>query len=198
MKTRFHKALIDLKESLQKERDLASRCKSALKLILGRADMESSLQAFALKAQEKVKKIESSDLKKSLPSLGTEQLEELYSLGYECYGLGQYSEAADLFLLISTLDPKNEVIYHSLGIAEQERGNYEAAVQAYQLVSVLSPSASAHALLYATECHIMRQEYTQAAATLQRAQEQISPGLQPIDWDRAQQMEAYLRHCEGV
>ncbi|MCB1134804.1 MAG: hypothetical protein KDK78_00940 [Chlamydiia bacterium] len=188
MTMHFRKALIDLSQRLEQERDLASRCKNALRLIVGYADEGSSLQRFAQQAQDRIH---------SLPKADRAHLEAIYSIGHECFALGQFSEATDLFVLISTFDPNSEVAYHSLGITEQERGHYDAAAQAYQVVSLLAPSASVPALLYATECHIMKQDYAKAIGTLQQAKELMSPQLQPSDWKRAAQLSAYLESWEA-
>lgn len=66
-------------------------------------------------------------------------LEELYALGYHFYDNGKYSQAVDVFRLLTTLDNHNSTYWMGFAAAQQMMQKYEEALEAYSVAGLLDP-----------------------------------------------------------
>lgn len=102
--------------------------------------------------------------------LSDENLQAVYQEGWNCHQRGAYEEAANLFLLLTQLNPKIGAFWSALGAAEEKRGAIESAAHAYLFACELEQQTVAP-YLHAAKClvHLNRRE--KAEQVLQRALE---------------------------
>ncbi len=60
---------------------------------------------------------------------------KFYHAAYHLFEKEKYSEAADAFLFLVTLNPKNPEFWLGLGMATQMSGNFEDAIDAYEMAA---------------------------------------------------------------
>lgn len=68
--------------------------------------------------------------------VSTETTARFYEAAYRLFEGKRYSEAADAFLFLVTLNPQNHDYWLGLGMSTQMKGNYEEAIDAYEMSAV--------------------------------------------------------------
>lgn len=64
-----------------------------------------------------------------------EAMAKFYQAAYHLFEKEKYLEAADAFLFLVTLNPKNPEFWLGLGMATQMCGNFEDAIDAYEMAA---------------------------------------------------------------
>ena len=107
--------------------------------------MEDELGEFKLskKAREKLK--DRDLLKKELAAGKTAQeilgfsdetMAKFYRAAYKIFEHRRYTDAANAFLFLVTLNPHNHDYWLGLGMSTQLSGNYESAIDAYEMAAI--------------------------------------------------------------
>lgn len=95
------------------------------------------------KAKEKLK--DKAQLKKEIASGKTAQeimgfsddtMAKFYRAAYHLFENRHYTDAANAFLFLVTLNPQNHDYWLGLGMATQLYGDYEAAIDAYEMAAI--------------------------------------------------------------
>ena len=102
---------------------------------------------------------------KDLQGLTDEQIESVYSLGYNFYRAGNYKDAAKIFHYLCLEDHLEKKYWIALGAAEQMEKNYSGAVKAYAYASMLDLK-DPRPQLHAAECYIALKDKENAISAL--------------------------------
>lgn len=94
------------------------------------------------------------------------QMAEMYACAYRFFNEQHYAEAADIFLLLSTLTPMIHSFWLGLGMAEQHRGDFEAAIMAYWMALALDEH-NLLPLIHGAECLHLLRRHEEAIALLE-------------------------------
>ena len=73
-------------------------------------------------------------------NLSDEQLCQFYDYGIELFHAKKFKDAADIFLVLTQLNPYLHNQWLSLGMCEQQKGDLSAAQSAYEAAILLNPS----------------------------------------------------------
>lgn len=107
--------------------------------------MDDDLSDFKLSKRAKAKLKDKKKLKKELAEGKTAQeilgfsdevMAKFYRASYRLFENRHYSDAADAFLFLVTLNPYNHEYWLGLGMSTQLNGDYELAVDAYEMAAV--------------------------------------------------------------
>ncbi len=72
--------------------------------------------------------------------LSDEQLGQFYSYAIELFNERKFADAADVFLVLTQLNPCLHNQWLSLGMCEQQKGDLPAAQSAYETAIILNPN----------------------------------------------------------
>ncbi len=95
-------------------------------------------------------------------------IEHFYEAGCRYYKGAYYKEAADVFFLISFLNPHIFNVWLSLGLTEQQGHNYEKALEAFAMATLID-MRSIQPHIHSAECYIHLRDNIVAKATLELA-----------------------------
>jgi type III secretion system low calcium response chaperone LcrH/SycD len=65
--------------------------------------------------------------------LSDEEMETLYSLGYNLFSCGKYDEAKDVFYRLTAYAPYTAHYWRAVGAVNQQKKNYTEAIAAYDM-----------------------------------------------------------------
>jgi type III secretion system low calcium response chaperone LcrH/SycD len=65
-----------------------------------------------------------------------EGMAKFYNAAYHLFEHRRYSDAANAFLFLATLNPQNEDYWLGLGMATQLMGDFENAIDAYEMAAI--------------------------------------------------------------
>lgn len=107
--------------------------------------MHDGLNEFTLSKKVKQKLKDKELLKKEIAAgksaqeileFSNETMAKFYQAAYFLFEKKRYTEAADAFLFLATLNPHNHDYWLGLGMATQLNGNWEAAIDAYEMAAI--------------------------------------------------------------
>lgn len=90
-------------------------------------------------------------LKEALPQFSGDDLEALYSVGFEYYQQAKYKEAEGVFRLLTTMDYMSKKQWMGLAASQQMQGNFSQAIDAYATAALLDQK-NPYIPFYAAEC----------------------------------------------
>lgn len=126
------------------------------------------------------KQITEEDLMKPLQTqigLSPKTYELFYAAGRDLYDYNAFEKAADIFFLLTTLNPYYSNVWLSLGLAEQKCGRFETALKAYAMGAITNLS-SPESFLYAADCCIAMNNLSEAKVYLEEGMERINKDQQ--------------------
>ena len=88
-----------------------------------------------------------------LRDISSDQLEQLYSLGFNQYQAGKWEEAHKVFQSLCVLDHYDARFFLGLGACRQSMGRFEEAVQSYSYGTLLDMNEPRFPF-HAAECHV--------------------------------------------
>lgn len=110
--------------------------------------------------------------------LSDERVEKMYQFACDLYDEKRYKDAANLFMLLTTLNPHRFTFWKALGFSIQQQCDYAPALLAYECALELDPgSAELYPYYIRCLCELNRRE--QALVLLQEIQDKNfneSPG----------------------
>lgn len=107
--------------------------------------MEDELGEFKLSKKAKAKLKNKKLLKKELAQgktaqeimgFSNETMAKFYGAAYRLFESKRYSDAANAFIFLVTLNPYNHEYWLGLGMATQLYGDFEAAIDAYEMAAI--------------------------------------------------------------
>jgi type III secretion system low calcium response chaperone LcrH/SycD len=108
--------------------------------------MDNDLGEFRLSKKVKEKLKDKEGLKKELAAGKTAQeimgftnlaMAKFYKAAYHLFEHRRFTDAANAFLFLATLNPHNHDYWLGLGMSTQLSGNYEAAIDAYEMAAII-------------------------------------------------------------
>lgn len=117
---------------------------------LDNEDMEDNLNEFKLSKKVKAKLKNKKFLEKEFSAgksaqeileFSEETMAKFYKAAYTLFEHKRYSDAANAFLFLATLNPHNHEYWLGLGMATQLDHDYEAAIDAYELAALCDISS---------------------------------------------------------
>ena len=122
--------------------------------------MEDELKDFRLSRKAIAKLKNKALLKKEIAAGKTAQeiigfsdeiMAKFYGAAYQLFEHRRYSDAANAFLFLATLNPHNHEYWLGLGMASQLAHGYEAAIDAYELAAITNIESPV-AYFYLAKC----------------------------------------------
>jgi len=83
-----------------------------------------------------------------------EEMEAIYSIGYNLYQNGKYDDALNVFKFLCFFDHLEKKYWIGLGAVHQMMGNYEKAIEAYSYAAFLDLEDPRPAI-HAADCHLI-------------------------------------------
>ncbi len=108
-------------------------------------------------------------MKQKMPS-DPQQIEALYTLGYQLYQAGRFDDARSVFLFLIFLDGNQVRFIMAYGKTLQQLGRFGEAVASYAMAHALRPT-DAQSLLLAAQCMVAQGDAEDARDLLQDAVE---------------------------
>jgi len=103
---------------------------------------------------------------KDIKKISDEEMEAIYSVGYNFYRHGKYENARSIFSLLCKYDEYEPKYWIGLGAAQQMLKHYQEAVSAYSFAVMLNPlDPKVHR--YVTDCFLALRDYERAQASLE-------------------------------
>jgi len=122
-----------------------------------------------------------------LRDISSDQLEQLYSLGFNQYQAGKWEEAHKVFQFLCVLDHYDARFFLGLGACRQSMGRFEEAVQSYSygtLLDINEPRFPFHA----AECHVQMGNLAAAESGFYMAQTLAVQAEHAVLGQRAKEM----------
>lgn len=116
--------------------------------------------------QQNLRHLEEGQPLQEVLDISDAQMAEIYACAYAFFNEKRYTEAADIFLLLSTLTPLVHSFWLGLGMAEQCSGDYEAAIMAYWMALALDEH-NFMPLIHGAECLHLLRRHEEAIALLE-------------------------------
>ncbi len=91
---------------------------------------------------------------KDAHGLSNEEMEAIYSVGYNLYQSGKYKDALNIFKFLCFFDHLEKKYWMGLGAVHQMMGNYERAVESYSYATLLDIEDPRPAL-HAADCYLI-------------------------------------------
>lgn len=110
---------------------------------------------------------------RELMNLSESTLERLYSIGVKYYKSQDFTKAADLFFLLTQIDPHRYNIWISLGLSEMKAGQFEPALYAFAL-AILTKKELPYPYLYSAECCLALERPQECISYLNLAKEGLT------------------------
>ncbi|ADI38097.1 type III secretion specific chlamydia chaperone 3 [Waddlia chondrophila 2032/99] len=109
-----------------------------------------------------------------------ETMAKFYHAAYHLLEHEKYTDAADAFLFLVTLNPKNPEFWLGLGMSTQMCGNFEDAIDAYEMVAFYKPDDPVP-YFYLAKCLFAVNERENALQALDLAVEYASDSAEFAD-----------------
>jgi tetratricopeptide (TPR) repeat protein len=118
-------------------------------------------------------------------------------IGRRLFDARRFEDAADIFFMLTVLDPDHYQYWVSLGMCEQNMENYEAAVIAYYTATCLG-HRKAQVYFHCAQCMWSLEEYDAALSFLasMRLAGSPTPSTQDL-WDAADDLERMIKSKVG-
>lgn len=129
---------------------------------------EEMLEETAKKLMEDVTTV------RDLKGITTEEMEAVYSLGFNFYNTGRYEEAEKVFKFLVLFDHMTPKYWMGLGAVQQVNKNYEGAVTSYGFASFLDLSDPKPQYM-AAECYFVMGDLDNAASALEAVKRFAKP-----------------------
>jgi len=107
-------------------------------------------------------------------AFSVEEQEELYAIAYQCYGSGNYSDAAQFFTKLILCNPFSEKSWRGLASSKQMQHEYLAAIHAWSS-SALLEAKDPLPHFHAAECLFSLNEKEDALKALLAAESLLAP-----------------------
>ncbi len=98
-----------------------------------------------------------------------EQMEAIYSIGYNLYQVGKYQDAVQVFSWLGVFNPFMSKYWLGLGASLQMLKNFENALNAYAVAAITSVPEDPVPHLHAGECYLGMDNLDEAAKAFQMA-----------------------------
>lgn len=103
---------------------------------------------------------------KDLKKITDQEMEAIYSVGYNYYRHGKYKEAKSIFSLLCKYDQYEPKYWIGVGSTQQMLKNYKQAIDAYSFAVMLNPlDPKVHR--YVTDCFLALKDYEKAQGSLE-------------------------------
>lgn len=73
-------------------------------------------------------------------NFGPDRMEKIFHFACDLYDEKRYADASDLFLLLTTLNPREALFWKGFGFSSQQQSDFEAAALAYECALSLEPA----------------------------------------------------------